>query len=295
MRLSYSIIYVVSALIMTSLMACGSAEKRTSDSRLVLAVSIEPQRYLLERIAGDRAEVVSVIDRGVNPESFDPSMAVMRSLEGSDAYFTINAGAFEEVLLERLEAGGHGLHTVDCTVGIDLIGVDSIPGHRHVGVHSEYDPHTWSSVRNSRIIARNMYNAICDIDTAGRGYYTERYQELDAELDSLDRAISDRLKSKAGRAFMVWHPSLSYFARDYGMRQIALGEENKELSAASLRDRIKAVNSGEASVLFLQKGYDAGRSQSLAAQTGAKAVEIDMLSYRWPDEIIKLADALAYE
>lgn len=43
----------------------------------VLSVSIEPQRYLLERIAGPGWKVNTVLSKGADPENFDPAMSTL--------------------------------------------------------------------------------------------------------------------------------------------------------------------------------------------------------------------------
>ena len=61
-------------------------------------------------------------------------------------------------------------------------------------------------------------------------------------------AIS-RAYGKRGSSFLVWHPSLSYFARDYGLHQIALGgAEHKEVSIPALREAIEEARGSGASV-----------------------------------------------
>lgn len=48
-----------------------------------------------------------------------------------------------------------------------------------------------------------------------------------------------------------------------------------------------------AQVLFIQPEYDGGRSELLARQTGTRGVTVNLLSYEWTDEMIKMARELA--
>ena len=59
--------------------------------------------------------------------------------------------------------------------------------------------------------------------------YASNCRAFIAELDALDRDIRAILAQSAGKPFLVFHPSWGYFAQDYGLRQIAIEAEGKEL------------------------------------------------------------------
>lgn len=270
--------------------ACG----RKGDTAQVITVSIEPQRYLLERIVGDAAEVNSLLSSGDNPENFDPSMSTILSLGKSRAYFLIGNLGFEQAMASRIREANPSLSMIDSSKGVSLLhGTHGECHVDHVHAHSDIDPHVWSSARNARIIARNMYMAMVEIDPDNRALYTANYEALDQSLDSLDRAIGDILAGHTGEAFMVWHPSLSYFADDYGLEQIAVGAENKEMSVRDMKQVIEHAREHKAKVLFLQPEYDGNRSAALNTEIGAKTVTINPLGYDLPGELLRIANAIA--
>ncbi len=48
-------------------------------SRPVVTVSIDPQKWLLDSIVGDKVEVRSLLPGDANPENFDPPLAALKS------------------------------------------------------------------------------------------------------------------------------------------------------------------------------------------------------------------------
>lgn len=92
---------------------------------------------------------------------------------------------------------------------------------------------------------------------------------------------------------MVWHPSLSYLARDYGLRQVALGAEGKDFSAAGMRDAIREAREAGAGVFFVQRGLDPAQAGSVCREAGGRTVAIDPLAYDWQQQIKTIADELA--
>lgn len=270
--------------------AFGSCVRDNVDSRK-LVVSIEPQRYLLEQIVGDKMTVSSLLSKGDNPENFDPSISSLMDVEKGRAYFSIGLMGFEDALIKRAVQSKPDIKVVDCSAGIDYIADEHHAGGGNVHLHS-VDPHIWSSVKNAKIIACNMYNAVVDIDPDNEEYYTERYKVLQVRLDSLDAGLTHKLAPYRGKAFIVWHPSLSYFARDYGLEQIAIGFDNKEMSVTSLQSKIDESLSHHAAVFLVQADYDGEKSQNIADYTGAKSVIINPLNYEWEEEMIHTANAI---
>ena len=292
----------VLTLIITASALCGCVTD-SRDSR-VLSVSIEPQRYLLERIAGKDWKVNAVLSKGADPENFDPSMSTLVRTARSKVYFTIGMGGFEESLADRLGDAAPALVFSDASTGVArLYGTHECSGGHHSHDkdghdgdehrHGDADPHIWTSIENMKKIAANMAAELCVIDPAGADTYNRNLAELEAELDSLDSRVRVRMEGTDGKAFMVEHPSLSYFAHDYGLEQIALGGEGKELSAAAIRDGIDHGKAEGAKVFFTEPQTGSGRVGQIIKAVASKEVRINTLAYEWPDEIMKIADAIA--
>lgn len=274
---------------------CRQVDGRCSQRRLM--VSIEPQRYLLERVAGPKWSVSSLLARGEDPESFDPSISDLTNLHEAQAYFKVGTLEFENQIIDQ--AGG----SVKCCNTSQS--VDPLEGtheechlHHHSPAdaeahHHPTDPHTWASVRNLKVMAADMLKAMIELDPADSLTYKNNYRRLAAHLDSCDTAIAERLAPCQGRVFMMWHPSLSYFARDYRLVQLSVGMENKELSVSDFRNKIDAARRRGASVFFVQPDFDAGRSAAVATQAGVGSEQINTLAYDLPAELMRVAQIIS--
>lgn len=287
MKHSSYLITALLALLFLTLYSCTTGGK-SSDTSHTLTVSIEPQRYLLQSIAGDRWTINTLLDKGADPENFDPALSSLKALQDSRAYFTVGTIPFEQSLLKRI--GNNGTtYIVDTSTGIPLIeGTHTACNHDHAHSH-DTDPHIWFSVPNAKIMARNMLNALTEIDPEHAPTYTENYHILQAQLDSLDRTLTAALAPAKDASFLVWHPSLSYFARDYSLRQIAIAMDNKELSADAFRRRIDEVTNHKTAILFVQPEFDGNRSDNIVRQTGIQSTPINTLAYDFPAEMRRIA------
>lgn len=283
----YIVILVISLLICS----CGSEKKVKDDGHLTVAVSIEPQRWLLNQLAGDRVEVRCMMDKNADAENFDPTVSTLRDIESSDAYLCIGNNLFESTTLGRLSDSGPAIF--DISEGIELLtGTHGdCHNHAHHHNHGDVDPHTWQSVKNMKIMAQNAARALIQLDPAGKSFYAARLDSLTSQLDTLHRQIADKLQGAQGRSFAVWHPSLSYFAHDYGLKQISLGSESKESSPAALARTLELAKSSGVAVMILQDGDDEARSAEMAQQLGTRTAKVNIYSYHWPATMLSLATA----
>lgn len=273
-------------LIFSTLTSCGGSETRIQ----TIAVSIPPQATLLGEIVGDSMDIVTLMPTEANPESFEITVRNMMTINDASLYMKIGNLPFEETLTERISETNPNLKFANVSEGIELI----YGTHSH-GDHSGEvaDPHTWTSVENLKKIASNMLAEVKAIDPEREEYYTSNYTRLIARLDSVDNAVSNMLEKSGGKAFLIWHPSLSYFARDYGLHQISVGHDNKEMTPGQLRDvHEHALNDG-AKVMFMQKNFDASQAKTIAEAINAEIVVINPMDSDYINQFNIIANAIS--
>lgn len=287
--------YMLIAAITAFVVMCGISSCNPESTKPVLTVSIQPQRYFLERIVGDKYDVLCLLTQGSNPESYEPGFNHLINLERSKAYFRMGNIGFELAILDKIKNNNPDLIIVDTSKNIELLKGTHGGAHSHNHSHGhshEVDPHVWTSVPNAKIIVENMYKALIEIDSRNKKYFTRNYETLLAELSELELEMSQKLDSVECRAFAVWHPSLSYFARDYGLEQISMEYDGKEVPASVLKHEIDIVREHGVKVLFYQKEFDSRQIQTINEQLGTEMIEINPMSYEWTAEMRKIADAL---
>ncbi len=274
----------------TVLCGCGGHRGGSTDGdKPLVMVTIEPVRYFTERIAGGLVQVESMVPRGSNPEAYDPTPRQMMRLGSSTAYLD-NGGylGFEQSWLERLQQNAAGTRFFNLSEGMNLIADD----HEATGI----DPHLWCSCANARIMARNILNALLLLDGENKGAYTAGYDSLLAEIDRTDSIIRQKTAGiKASRAFVIYHPALTYYAAEYGLEQIPIEKDGKEPSAAGLKDIIDDGVEKHVRVVFIQPEFDRHNAEAIAQQIGARIVDINPISYDWAAEMVHIAESLQAE
>ena len=281
------LIYILTLFILS---ACGNTTQKSE--KPILTVTLEPLRYFTEAIAGDNYEVVSMVPKGSSPESYDPTPQQLVNLSKSQAYLRIGYIGFEQAWMKKLEANCPNMKVFDTSKGIDLI---RDKGHWHGDHFHEggVEPHVWNSTPNALIIADNIYQALCELDSTHQEDYQKRLDVLKQTIRQTDANVRT-LVENADSTFLIYHPALSYFARDYGLKQVSIEEGGKEPSPAQLKALIETCRNENVHTIFVQQEFDQKNAQLIANELGVNIVSINPLSYDWVKEMIRIAEALKH-
>jgi zinc transport system substrate-binding protein len=278
--------------ILTLLILCACTNTPQKNDKPIITVTLEPLRYFTEAIAGDNFQVISMVPKGSSPESYDPTPQQLVNLSQSQAYFRIGYIGFEQAWMDKLEANSPDMKVYDTSVGVDLIRGE---GHWHGDHYHEggVEPHIWNSTQNALIIAENICKALCELDAAHQADYQKRLDVLKETIRQTDKNVKAFLKN-ADKTFLIYHPALSYFARDYELKQISMEEGGKEPSPAQLKALIETCRKEKIHTIFVQQEFDQRNAQLIANELGINIVSINPLSYDWAEEMVRVAKTLKH-
>jgi len=159
--------------------------------------------------------------------------------------------------------------------------------------HGNLDPHFWLSPANACVIAKNVERSLVAVDPAGKAQFAANAAALDKELQALDREIRERLAGVKSRRFLVFHPAWGYFARDYGLEQIAAEEEGKTLTPRQMARVIDEARRGGIRVVFVAPEFSSAQADAIARDIGGQTVTVDPLSRNYVENLRKAATAFA--
>lgn len=279
------------------LIACGDKQ---SDEKIV-TVTIEPQRFFAEKIAGDKFIINCIVPSGQSPETYDPTPKQMVQLGKSVAYLRIGHIGFEQAWMEKIKGNNTQLEIFDMSEGMNLL-TDTEDHHHHEGdcgeeAHHHHpggvDPHIWSSVAGAKVVAWNTLNAFIALDKENTEYYWKNYTALMGEIEKTEATVSELLKPLANRTFIIYHPALTYFAEEFGLTQLCIEMDGKEPSPSQLKKLVETAREHHTQVVFIQQEFDKKNAELIAKETGCRLVTINPLDYNWEKEMIHIANALA--
>lgn len=276
----------------------------------VVTVTIEPQRYFAEKIAGDKFKINCVVPSGQSPETYDPTPRQMMQIAESVAYLRIGPIGFEQAWMDKIRENNPKLPVFDTSEGMELLKDTEEEAHSHHHEdhthdasgegeahqhhhHGGVDPHIWSSIAGAKTIAWNMLNAFIALDPDNTDYFRQNYNKLMDEIDRTDAEIKRMLDPLTDRAFIIYHPALTYFADEFHLTQLCIEMDGKEPSAAQLKQLVETARTDNTRVVFIQQEFDRKNAELVAKETNCKLTVINPLAYDWPKEMIHIAKALA--
>ncbi|MDR1454741.1 MAG: zinc ABC transporter substrate-binding protein [Tannerella sp.] len=253
-------------------------------------MTIEPQRYFAEKIAGGRFAVHTLVPPGQSPETYDPAPHEMVSLARSSAYLQIGRIGFEEAWMPTIRENNPHMTFFDLSEGLHPAGNDT--AHLHLHRYCREDPHIWNTVAGARMIARNTLLAFVRLDPANEAAYRANCEQLLREIDGTEEDLHALLDTLTCRTFVIYHPALTRFADEFHLTQLAIESEGREPSAASMKTLVDRAREARVRVVFVQQEFDRKHAEQVAKEIGARTVTINPLDVHWREQMLFIARSL---
>lgn len=246
---------------------------RTEKPAVTVTVTISPYKYFVDQIAKGKVDVNVMVSNGNNPETYEPYAQQMMELSKSALYLKVGSIGFEQTWMKKLQDNAPDMKVIDTSVGIKPA---KTPG-------GNIDPHVWMSCSNARIIASNILKALCELEPKNKAFFEKNYQSLLSIIDKRDSTIKESFKKDPDlvRKFVIYHPILTYFARDYQLEQLAIEEEGREPSASQLKSLIERARKEKIKFCLIQAEFANRNTTTFINESHTKPMNINPLQDDW--------------
>ena len=257
---------------------------RTEKPAVTVTVTISPYKYFVDQIAKGKVDVNVMVSNGNNPETYEPYAQQMMELSKSALYLKVGSIGFEQTWMKKLQDNAPDMKVIDTSVGIKPA---KTPG-------GNIDPHVWMSCSNARIIASNILKALCQLEPKHKAFFEKNYQSLLSIIDKRDSTIKENFKKDPDlvRKFVIYHPILTYFARDYQLEQLAIEEEGREPSASQLKSLIERARKEKIKFCLIQAEFANRNTTTFIKESYTKPMDINPLQGDWNRAMLEAALAV---
>lgn len=203
----------------------SSCHGSTQEARYRIAVTIAPTQALIEgmlskELQRDSLEVKVLLPDGAVPESYEPTVETIAFLESCDAWYYVGDLGFEYQWIDKVKELNPNIKLVRLDEGLDHLYVE----HSHgTEVHRVADPHYWFSLEGMGCMVDNTSKALQEVFGAEQ-VDTRRWEELMLSLQESLQNFHELPKAPV----LVYHPALTYWAREVGSEQLVLEQDGKE-------------------------------------------------------------------
>jgi zinc transport system substrate-binding protein len=282
---------IIAFLVLASVMfACSSGTKKSDNSeKKVITVSILPEKTFVEKIAGNDFKVNLLIPPGASPATYTLLPSQLKDIAQSDIWFRAGYIGFELSWKDKIVEANKDMKVVDLSEGLDLIKHDSEQhgDHKHPG---GIDPHIWLSPALVKKMAKQITDELALLNPDREADYKLNYMKFVKEIDQLNIEIKNALKDYQGKEIVVFHPSLSYYARDFGLVQYSLESGGKEPTPQHLAEVVDLAKKKNIKVIYIQSEFDKDHARVFADEIGGKIIQVWPLNPDWANNLMEMTN-----
>ena len=234
---------------------------------------------VVTNVAGEMAEVASLLPIGADPHAFTPAPRDMAMLRDADVIMANGAG-LEEFLEDYIASAGEGVPVVYLSDGITLRTFEPHEDDADSDAHEGADPHTWTSPANVMVFARNAADALATLDPANAEAYQANAEAYIAELAELDRWVQEQLATipEEDRLLVSDHDVFGYYADRYGLEQLGAivpaFSSAAQPSARELADLQTAMREHGVKAVFVGTSVNSTVAERVAQDLGIEVVAL---------------------
>ncbi len=269
--------------------SCNSKRASINETGDVITVSILPQKTFVEKIAGDDFKVNILIPPGSSPAAYSLLPSQLIDIAKSAVWFRIGYIGFEYSWKDKIAQANSKMKVVDLSEGLDLIAdkVEQHGGHIHMqGV----DPHIWLSPVLVKQMAKKILNELLILKPEKKDEYEDNYLKFSKEIDKINIEIKNKLKEFQGQKIIMFHPSLSYYVRDFGLVQYSLETGGKEPTPKQLARVVNLARDENLKIIYIQSEFDVAHARVFAEEIDGEIIQIWPLNPAWEENLMKMTN-----
>lgn len=258
------------ALLMFVLSACSADNSPPTniEGKLKFVATYSIIADMVENIAGDKADVYSMVPIGTDPHMYDPLPQDTRKVSEADLVFYngLNLETGKGWFQSLLEVTGK-------TNAAFAVTEEVIPQYlREKGKESQADPHAWLDVQNGIKYVDAIVKRIIDIDPDNREYYLQNQADYVAQLEELDNyAKLEVQKIPADKRVLVTSEgAFKYFSAAYGFEAAYIWEINTDNQGTpeQMNNIIKLIEQHQVPALFVETSVNPKTMETVSIETG---------------------------
>lgn len=286
------IIHIILALIIGFMVSCNSPNsKNKTDEKPVVTVSILPIKTFVEEIAGNDFEINVLLQPGSSPADFTLVPSQLKNIDRSEIWFRIGYIGFEYSWKDKIEQANRNMKVVNLSEGLELITDEYLPSGEKSSTGG-INPHTWLSPTLVKQMAGRITEELSGLNPEKKSEYQDNLARFVQKINELDGEIRTALKDFEGRQIILFHPSLSYFAREYGLVQYSLEPGGKEPTPQRMAALVDFAREENIRAIYIQSDFDREQARVFAEEIDGEVVQMWPLNPAWFDNLKEITKLL---
>lgn len=236
-----------------------------AQAKLQVLASIKPLALIAQEIAGDQADVATLLPVTASPHDYPLKMSDHKRLRAADLVLWV--GPELESFLARPLAN---LAADKLITSYRLAGLhwpDEVASDHHHSNHTHLgkDPHLWLDPRNAVLISQALAARLAQLQPESAAVFRANAQRFAASVQLLDQQLAQQLAPVKAVGFAVYHEGYGHFVGRYGLHQVAYVTYTPERRpGAKHLQELREVLAQEGECLFMEPYYKAQGMDEMA-------------------------------
>lgn len=210
MKKIYKIIFFVFGFLF--LTSCTTSKK---NGNLNVVTSLNPNMNLIKYIAQDKINLYN-LPFNLSSHNFEAQPNDIKKIDEADVVFYNGLGIDDNVLNFHKDK----TKFVKTTEGTNLIELKDDNGN------TIYDPHVWLSLKEYKIMGKNVLDKLVELDNENKDFYIRNYDDFVIRIDSIYDLYRRDFDTLINKKFVSNHASYGYLSRDFDLINNSLYDIN---------------------------------------------------------------------
>ncbi|NOY16420.1 MAG: zinc ABC transporter solute-binding protein [Gammaproteobacteria bacterium] len=246
-----------------------------ASARLLVSVTVPAQAWLVNQLAGDLVDLLTMIPEGRVPRSAQPSPRKLARSQQADIQFIVGHPAL------FFEARYITPYRKPDSKAVWISMFDVAKQMQPPRILKATDPHLWTSALIMMATARVVADSLARLDPENAERYQKNWLMLNTAVKKLDKQIREKVAQSQFRELLVYHPAWGHFSQDYGLRQLAIEAEGKAPSLGSLSSLFRTSEKNDINFIISSPGADQRLAGIIAAQLKIEVLVVDPMDPDW--------------
>jgi zinc transport system substrate-binding protein len=252
-----------------------------------VVTTIFPLASILKEVGGNMVEVVTLLPAGSTPHTYEPAVEHAKAVAKADLIVFVGGGLDDWALsIASAAEKGSVLGIMDSLGELVLedAGESGLPSRDEVAMphagHSMQDPHLWlDPVLVREKIAPLLAEELKLLRPEEEKHFTDNLKIFQTALGELDEEITAAVEGLSQARFISYHSAWNYFARRYGLQEVAAVEEfpGREPSGKWLAELVHLSRAHNIKVIFAEPQLSSKAADVIAKEIGGRVFFLDPL------------------
>jgi len=241
-----------------------------------VVTTVAPLTNIVLNIGGNRIDLHGIIPDGTDSHTFEPAPSDSRYMSEADLII-VNGLHLEDPTLKLANSAKKPATQIIMLGDNTITEKDWLFDFSFPKDKGDPNPHLWMNPKYAMNYAKVTYNALVQLDPAGKDYYEKNLSSFTTKVQALYDGIITAAQTVPAdqRRLLTYHDSWAYWAREFKWEVLGAIQPSdfKEPSAKEVGDLIDQIKKLKVKAIFGSEVFPSPTLEQIAKESGAKFID----------------------